>query len=325
MRRINLTSARLASRKVRADPAAPKRKPWKAAILLYSTLGAVDLLQPDHLQLHARRHQRRRRPQRPVPDAQRQLAPRRPGRPRSNRPPPCGRRPPTSTSPWSPTAARPVGTNGDQQDDPRFGDIRIGAVPLALRRPRRDLPAPADQRRHRSPATSCSTPPSTGPIDTTYDLDDRRGPRVRPRPGPGRVDRLLGRHVRHLQRHQDRRWSATTSPASSRSMARRSTTSSTRGTHNSSFLTATNITSYINSNGQIALAGPGQSPCRRSRNTTCVTVPATNSGQMVVTVQSSNLSSLAPTMDIYNSSLTQVATASLPTTYGATISRRRTR
>ena len=50
-----------------------------------------------------------------------------------------------------------------------------------------------------------------------------------------------------------------------------------------------------------------------------MTVPATNSGQMVVTVQSSNLSSLAPAMYVYNSSLGQVATASLPTTYGATI------
>ena len=40
---------------------------------------------------------------------------------------------------------------------------------------------------------------------------------------------------------------------------------------------------------------------------------------MAVTVQSSNLSSLAPSMSIYNSSLGQVATASLPNTYGATI------
>src|SRR5271170_7708393 len=29
-----------------------------------------------------------------------------------------------------PDGGEPVGTNGDQQDDPRFGDIRIGAVPL---------------------------------------------------------------------------------------------------------------------------------------------------------------------------------------------------
>ncbi|MGP0069351.1 MAG: matrixin family metalloprotease, partial [Isosphaeraceae bacterium] len=29
-----------------------------------------------------------------------------------------------------PDGGEPVGTNGDQQDDPRFGDIRIGAIPL---------------------------------------------------------------------------------------------------------------------------------------------------------------------------------------------------
>ena len=91
------------------------------------------------------------------------------------------------------------------------------------------------------------------------------------------------------------------------------------GHHNSSFLTR----------HQHQLVHRRQRPDRASRAWTSrwptqseyyvVTVPATNSGQMVVTVQSSNLSSLAPAMYIYNSSLGQVATASLPNTYGATI------
>jgi hypothetical protein len=87
---------------------------------------------------------------------------------------------------------------------------------------------------------------------------------------------------------------------------------------NYSVLYATNITPNINGNGQIVMPGL-ENPAATTSEWYSVTVPATNSGQMVAQVQSSNLSSFAPALYVYNSSLTQVALVSAPTTYGATI------
>src|SRR5262249_18366603 len=50
-----------------------------------------------------------------------------------------------------------------------------------------------------------------------------------------------------------------------------------------------------------------------------VTVPSTTTGTMTVKVQSSNLSSLAPQLLVYNSSMSLLGQASAPNTFGATI------
>ena len=83
------------------------------------------------------------------------------------------------------------------------------------------------------------------------------------------------------------------------------------GHRNSTFFTATNINSYITSNAQIAIPGldittPGQAEWFY------VNVPSTTTGTMTVTVQSSNLSSLAPLLQIYNSSLSLLGQTSAP-------------
>src|SRR5207237_1505664 len=51
-----------------------------------------------------------------------------------------------------------------------------------------------------------------------------------------------------------------------------------------------------------------------------VTVPSSTTGTMAVTVQSSNLSSMAPKLQVYNSALSLVGQVSAPSTFGATIS-----
>ena len=51
-----------------------------------------------------------------------------------------------------------------------------------------------------------------------------------------------------------------------------------------------------------------------------VNVPSTTTGTMKVTVQSSNLSSLAPSLQVYNSSVSLLGQTSAPNTFGATIS-----
>ena len=91
------------------------------------------------------------------------------------------------------------------------------------------------------------------------------------------------------------------------------------GQHNSSFLTATNLNSYITSMRQISLPGLDITTSNQSEWFTA-NVPSTTTGTMTVTVQSSNLSSLAPKLQVYNSSLGLVGQVSAPNTLGATIS-----
>ena len=55
-----------------------------------------------------------------------------------------------------------VGTSGEQQDDPRFGDIRIGAGSAELVGPGRDISASRRPTAALTRATSCSIRTSTG-------------------------------------------------------------------------------------------------------------------------------------------------------------------
>ena len=126
----------------------PRLEGLEGRLLLYSDDRPVDLLQPDHLQLHARRHQRRRRPQRPVPDPQRRrphrhlAGPDRAGRhplggQRQPQPRPGPRRRPARRLQRQPAGRPPLRRHPHRRH------------PAPLRRPRRDLPPAADQRRHR--------------------------------------------------------------------------------------------------------------------------------------------------------------------------------
>ena len=92
---------------------------------------------------------------------------------------PCGRPRPTSTSPWSPTAAsrwhqrRSARRPAVRRHPHRHGHPR-------LRHAGRDVPAPAGQWRNRCRRHAVQLPASWN-INSTYDLDDRGDPRVRPR------------------------------------------------------------------------------------------------------------------------------------------------
>ena len=74
----------------------------------------------------------------------------------------------------------------------------------------------------------------------------------------------------------------------------------TRSGNNASFATATNITGNINGNLQIDLGGLAVDSTT-DYHFYEVTVPTGTSGTMVVQMQSSNLSSLAPRVVVYNS------------------------
>ena len=90
---------------------------------------------------------------------------------------------------------------GDQQDDPRFGDIRIGAIPLGSGiLAETFLPPPANGGTDAGDIIFNSS--INWQINSNYDLHDRRGPRVRSCPRFGGFVGLHGGDVRHLQRHQ---------------------------------------------------------------------------------------------------------------------------
>jgi hypothetical protein len=89
------------------------------------------------------------------------------------------------------------------------------------------------------------------------------------------------------------------------------------GTNNNYYTTATNITSYINGISQISISDLNISSISDS-DWFYVTAPATTTGTMTVTMQSSNLSSLNPRIVVYNSSLGGLAQASAVNSFGGT-------
>jgi hypothetical protein len=88
--------------------------------------------------------------------------------------------------------------------------------------------------------------------------------------------------------------------------------------HNTSAAAAPDITAGLNSQLQASISNTSLQNGSQSEWFK-LTVPATTSGTMKVTMQSSNLSMLSPGVAIYNSSLVGVANASAPGAYGATV------
>jgi hypothetical protein len=95
------------------------------------------------------------------------------------------------------------------------------------------------------------------------------------------------------------------------------------GAGNQTYPTATPLNPYLNPASQISLGGlsihtlPGGG---QDQDWYVVTVPKANNHAMTVTVQSTNLSELAPRVMVYNAALQGVAQAMAPYAYGATIS-----
>jgi hypothetical protein len=87
---------------------------------------------------------------------------------------------------------------------------------------------------------------------------------------------------------------------------------------NNYYQTATNLTPYLNSDGQttqsnLSISGPFD------QDWFYVTVPSNTTGSMKITMQSSGLSSLSPALGIYTSSLNGFVSVQAPNVYGATL------
>jgi len=211
-----------------------------------------------------------------------------------------------------------VGSSGNQQDDPRFGDIRIGAVPL----PSGTL------------AETFVPPPINGGTDagdillnsnvnwqisSNYDLMTVTAHEFGHALGLG--ESTVSQAVMYGTYNGIKQALASDDITGIQSLygTRQFDQFNTGGHRDNTYSTATNINSYVGSNAQLAIPSldmttPGDSEWF------FVNVPSTTSGTMTVTVQSSNLSSLAPKLQVYSSSLSLVGQVSAPNTLGATIS-----
>jgi Matrixin len=212
------------------------------------------------------------------------------------------------------------GVAGDEQDDPRFGDIRIGAIPLPSGvLAETFLPPPSNGGTAAGDIMFNSTVDwsigSSGfDIETValHEFGHALGL------GDESTDSAAAMYYEYngLKSSLD---SDDIAGIQSLYGAPQYDQFNSSGLRNFSALDATNITGYTNtSTDQIVLSGLDNTTATDSE-WYVLTVPASNSGTMSVTLQSSNLSSFAPGVYILNSSLSIIADSTAPTTYGATL------
>ena len=211
--------------------------------------------------------------------------------------------------------------SGNQQDDSRFGDIRIGAVPLG-------------------PGTLAVTflpPPANGGTDagdilinssinwqigSNYDLMTVMAHEFGHALGLGDVsnpnyssDVMYGTYngIKTTLTADD------TAGIQAVDGVRQFDAYNINGDRNLTYFTAANITSKIGANTQIAIPSLDITTGGDSE-WFYLTVPSSTTGTMKVTVQSSNLSSLSPKLQVYTSSLGLVGQAGTVDSMGATVS-----
>jgi hypothetical protein len=212
----------------------------------------------------------------------------------------------------------PFATQGDQQDDPRFGDIRIGAIPL-------------------SPGLLAETfvpPPGNGGTDagdiflnsnvnwqigSSYDLMTVVAHEFGHALGLG--ESTVSSAVMYGT-YNGIKTSLTTDDISGIQSIYGTRTPdqfNSNGKTDSSYYTAANISSYINGNDQLAIPAL-ENMSSAGNEWYYVSAPTGTTSTMTVTVQSSNLSSFAPQLQVYSSSLSLLGHVSDPEVFGATIS-----
>ncbi len=211
----------------------------------------------------------------------------------------------------------PVGTSGDQQDDPRFGDIRIGAVPLASGTLAETFVPPAANGGTDAGDIILNSN-INWQINSNYDLMTVVAHEFGHALGLG--ESTTSSAVMYGTYNGIKQALATDDISGIQSIygTRQFDQFNAGSQRDNTYATATNINSWI-TNAQIAIPGLDITTAGDSE-WFYLSVPASTTGKMTVTVQSSNLSSLSPELQVYNSALGLVGQATAKSSLGATIS-----
>jgi hypothetical protein len=210
-----------------------------------------------------------------------------------------------------------IGANGNQQDDPRFGDIRISAIPLSSGTLAEALlPPPFNGGSDAGDVIFNSS--TSWKINTDYDLETVAIHEIGHALGMGHS--LISTADMYAFYNGMKQTLTTDDSSGIQTLysTRQYDQFNSNGSSNGIYTHATNINSYIDANGQVAI--PSLDITKSGQTEWfLVTVPSNTSGTMVATMQSSNLSSLSPKVAVYTTSLGLVGTAA-STNFGDTVS-----
>ena len=209
--------------------------------------------------------------------------------------------------------------NGNQQDDPRFGDIRIGAVNLGTGvLGETFLPPPFNGGTDAGDIFLNSNSVANWHINSAYDLETVAIHEFGHALGLGESQITTACMYAYYNGMKQSLTSDDIAGIQSVWGAPQYDQFNSKGQSNGTYTKATNINSYIDSNGQVAIPSLDITSGSQSEWFS-VTVPASTSGTFVATVQSSNLSSLSPKVYVYTTSLGMIGSAS-SSSFGATVS-----
>ena len=212
----------------------------------------------------------------------------------------------------------PFGTQGDQQDDPRFGDIRIGAIPLPQGLLAETfVPPPGNGGTAAGDIFFNST--INWQIGSSYDLLTVAAHEFGHALGLGESTVSSAVMYGTYNGVKESLASDDVSGILSIYATRTPDQFNSNGQTDSSYKTAANISSYIGANGQLALSGL-ENMSSAGNEWYAISAPASTTSTMTVTLQSSNLSSFAPQLQVYSSSMSLLGHVSDVEVFGATIS-----
>jgi hypothetical protein len=218
-----------------------------------------------------------------------------------------------------PDGGEAFGTNGDQQDDPRFGDIRIGAVPLSGGiLAETFIPPPINGGTAAGDILFNSN--VTWNIGSSYDLLTVAAHEFGHALGLGESTVSTAVMYGTYNGIKNALTSDDITGIQSLYAVRQPDQFNSGGNSDAYYTVAANVNSDINtSTDQLAISGL-ENMTSAGNEWYFVNAPAGTNSSMTVTVQSSNLSSFAPQLQVYSASLSLLGHTSAPEVFGATIS-----